>query len=830
MFNTSNPTANPDQQEVELELSDQSNDSDEEGIAATTTTQSTTQDPDPEFTSTPLHQPMPTAPPGRPCLKRTNSASPVRERGTNQPSSSTSNFLASGRRSASEGNHSNRGYSSDHSSNGSASDSNNQEEVGDNSSRFPFNCSFAAPRRFCSQKKAVQQVRFETSPQAYLTHSSTNYDRTPIKCTKGSELDLSMPPRCSKREESDEEADDEAEGGDGNGANKRVEDEESDRMRLDYFGRWANLKRGTIICGIKNEEEEGISTSTVTSSKSYQDSSSSTPTSATSSSTPTSTSSPNSCALPFRGVRSFGGLCSKQNTSDDISSSDPSPSSRSSTPPPTTFESLVNDDTPMPSPSVRKSLAQPFKGSESGRQGQFQSIQSNPSSYFDLAKSETDIEDFNGRDSESGTETVKEEQVDSSEGEPIRMRFVRVSRVMDLDGGADKGDLEEESERDQQIQPSSLLSACDLDWTLVSSTSSSSRNGSPHSDRSPIPSSRSSRSNSREETEPLSAESCSEIEAVRQMLRRHALSSRSNENGGRVDGITSPPLSPLGSEDPSIQNQTLSSVFSQPVNFPITPAAEEAILNSFNSPTLKKLSMLSNSSETDSNGECSSSPISFLSSNLSTSNSISSFSSVASSPMSSRSSSLENWMNPILLSDSTRIMKREVGEDGHHQHHQRFLDPGVISSCNTSINGSLSDDTNGTDSPPTNDSSSATSPELLPIDHPLYHQAIKNDGHSYGLIERLNTVQRSYGKEEDHQDSEDTPSHSNLTSPTLDQLDDVSPPSSSAGLKNQSKSSSSTKKKGLSSKCKARKEREKERERERVRELLGEDGDCLGGF
>lgn len=778
----------------QLELSEQApNDSDEEGIQNSTLTKnyssstSETEDASPEFLIS-LHQPMPTAPPGRPCLKRNTSESPVRAANSGgTPSSSSNPYSGSGRRSASEGSRAYYGYNSDYSSrggNGSGSDSNHQEEEGSDSSRHPYHCSFAAPRRFSQKKTTVQQVRFESSPQAYLTHSSTNYDRTPIKCTKGSELDMSMPPRCSKEEEiSDEECAD----------NEEEEEElDSDRIRLDYFGRWANLKKGTIIGGL-NEEDQRCSTSKSETSSSNQ-----------------STSSPNACELPFRGVRSFGGLCSKPTLPEEA----PSPRQRASTPPQQQQAAFEEDATPMPSPSVRRS--HPFvQFSDDNRSGQLPSSQSQSISYFDLARNEADLDGVNGGGSESGAETVKEESttdLQSPDGEPIRMRFVRVSRDYFQQGNEDE---EEEMGYRRNPSPSqTLLSACDLDWTLVSSSpASSSRNGSfsTNQDRSPIPSSRSSRSNSQIESEPLSASACSEIEAVREMLKRHQLEARVSARlgGNGQDASTSPPLSPFGSDTSATLDgqKGISTIFSQ-VDLPATPADEPLSSSSSSSPPTNKLCMvLTSTQHSDSTDESTiSSPISFVQSSTS-----SSFSSLTSSPMSSRSSSLEGWMVPIPSNLVSIALSRDPNCSSHNASHvQAFLnlsDPGLTSSssCNTSTNGSLSDDTTGTDSPPTHWlSSNATSPEFLPVDHHR-NQEFKAKTH---LLEDEHDMDRL---------------GSPASSPYLEGRSQSKTRSSSGEDKPRKKSS-------LSTKSKARKEKEKQRERARVRELLGEDGDCLGGF
>ena len=249
----------------------------------------------------PLRPVLPARPskcPRAPCLKRSGSGS--------------SDFSGSG--------HSHEGSSSSTGSMSASISSLSMTPVDPLSSAMCSNTSFRSFRG--STPQAQRQVRFdESDPETGVTHSGTQYDRTPIESTqcKGSSMDLSMRRCTTKTVEGDEEVD-------------VAEDELDIRSPLaakvaasDYFGSWTQLRAGSVIGYEK---------------------------SASLPNTP-SADEPTTTSLPTHSFRCFGGL-----TNDSLASNDKEPEEGSkeiiASPDP---DLRSADATPMPSPSVAKSLA-----------------------------------------------------------------------------------------------------------------------------------------------------------------------------------------------------------------------------------------------------------------------------------------------------------------------------------------------------------------------------------------------------------------------------------------------------------------------------------------
>ncbi|TKY85402.1 hypothetical protein EX895_005564 [Sporisorium graminicola] len=241
----------------------------------------------------------------------------------------------------------------------------------------PLPTSFAAPRNLVLQS-ASRHVHFDDAPpEEFFVLSGASYDRRPIKCTQGgSEFDMSLPPRC-KSYNGDDSNDDDASSTDGGPIT--LESAEEPAPDVGFFHdptleNWACIKNGTVIASVgyqPRQQQSGL----MASGKSLHFSalSSSQHASALNGGADPSLSYPETqpeatsqkVSLPVHGFRSFGGL---QNSLapktaaaaavaapvQPVASPKQAPSTEETTPP--SVRKLSPDATPMPSPSLHKSI------------------------------------------------------------------------------------------------------------------------------------------------------------------------------------------------------------------------------------------------------------------------------------------------------------------------------------------------------------------------------------------------------------------------------------------------------------------------------------------
>ncbi|CBQ73720.1 conserved hypothetical protein [Sporisorium reilianum SRZ2] len=244
----------------------------------------------------------------------------------------------------------------------------------------PLPTSFAAPRNLVLQS-ASRHVHFdEAPPEEFFVLSGESYDRRPIKCTQGgSEFDMSLPPR-SKSYNGDDSNDDDASSTDD--APTALEPAEEPAPDVGFFHdptleNWACIKNGTVIASVgyqPRQQQSGL----MASGKSLHFSALSSsqhasalnggvdPSSTTSEAHPEPTS--QKVSLPVHGFRSFGGLqnsLAPEVTAATVAATVAAPvgqvaspkhasSSEEVTPP--SVRKLSPDATPMPSPSLHKSI------------------------------------------------------------------------------------------------------------------------------------------------------------------------------------------------------------------------------------------------------------------------------------------------------------------------------------------------------------------------------------------------------------------------------------------------------------------------------------------
>ncbi|KAJ1018849.1 hypothetical protein NDA16_004653 [Ustilago loliicola] len=238
----------------------------------------------------------------------------------------------------------------------------------------PLPTSFAAPRNLVLQHSS-RHVHFDDSPpEEFFVLSGESYDRRPIKCTQGgSEFDMSLPPRCSSYNGDDANDEDASSTDDGSIAIESAEEPAPDVgfFRDPLLENWACIKNGTDTAAIgyqPRQQQSGL----MASGKSLHFSALSSlqqasalgladvPTNSPRSKSPVSS---QKVSLPVHGFRSFGGLqnsLAPEVTSalaplkSKISSSKQALSSPETTPP--ALRNFSPDATPMPSPSLHKSI------------------------------------------------------------------------------------------------------------------------------------------------------------------------------------------------------------------------------------------------------------------------------------------------------------------------------------------------------------------------------------------------------------------------------------------------------------------------------------------
>ncbi|KDN45111.1 hypothetical protein K437DRAFT_126356 [Tilletiaria anomala UBC 951] len=187
-------------------------------------------------------------------------------------------------------------------------------------------------RCFSGTPLCQRHVRFDDGqPEAGLTHSSKQYDRTPIESTqcKGSSLDLSLR-RCATRsgDDGDDEADADASPGEENGIKSRLA---AKVIGSEYSGTWTQLMAGSIIKPDKPQENlprgEQI----------YREPADGT-----------------QANLPTHSFRSFGGLADSIIKGEQVEEEEQDEEPKPKASPTTRLRSA--DATPMQSPSVARAF------------------------------------------------------------------------------------------------------------------------------------------------------------------------------------------------------------------------------------------------------------------------------------------------------------------------------------------------------------------------------------------------------------------------------------------------------------------------------------------
>uniref|UniRef100_V5E431 Uncharacterized protein n=1 Tax=Kalmanozyma brasiliensis (strain GHG001) TaxID=1365824 RepID=V5E431_KALBG len=236
----------------------------------------------------------------------------------------------------------------------------------------PLPTSFAAPRNLVLQAN-LRHVHFdEAPPEEFSVLSGASYDRRPIKCTRGgSEFDMSLPPRSSSYN-GDETSEEEASSIDE--SLTAMESAEEPAPDVGFFQdpsleNWACIKNGTVIASVgyqPRQQQSGLMASGkslhFSALSSLQHASALNGGDAPSSneaSQPQATS--QKVSLPVHGFRSFGGL--QNSLAPEVTApapAEPQPASQhkdlSSPATPPTTRKFSPDATPMPSPSLHKSM------------------------------------------------------------------------------------------------------------------------------------------------------------------------------------------------------------------------------------------------------------------------------------------------------------------------------------------------------------------------------------------------------------------------------------------------------------------------------------------
>lgn len=233
----------------------------------------------------------------------------------------------------------------------------------------PLPTSFAPPRSLVLRDSS-RHVHFDDlPPEEFYVLSGESYDRRPIKCTQGgSEFDMSLPPRCSSYNGDDANGDD-ANDEDASSTDDRyvaMESAEEPAPDVGFFRdpsleNWACIKNGTDTAAIgyqPRQQQSGLMASGR--SLHFSALSSLQQASALGLDSPRSQSpvSSQKVSLPVHGFRSFGGL--QNSLAPEVTfvlaplSSQGTVSSAETTP--LALRNFSPDATPMPSPSLHKSI------------------------------------------------------------------------------------------------------------------------------------------------------------------------------------------------------------------------------------------------------------------------------------------------------------------------------------------------------------------------------------------------------------------------------------------------------------------------------------------
>ncbi|PWZ00241.1 hypothetical protein BCV70DRAFT_107317 [Testicularia cyperi] len=237
----------------------------------------------------------------------------------------------------------------------------------------PLPTSFAAPRNFLSTFSGPpigpRHVHFDDAPpEEFFVLSSEKYDRTSIKCTEGgSEFDMSLPPRSASYAD-DESADDDASSSDERSAarssssSQEVPAPDVGPFQDPSLENWACIKNGTVMASVGYQPRRQQHSGLMASGKSLHFSALSSLQQASALAAAGDAqkrggqaASAERVSLPVHGFRSFGGL--QNSLSTDIHVQTPSSEevpSVETTPP--AVKLCSPDATPMPSPSLQKSI------------------------------------------------------------------------------------------------------------------------------------------------------------------------------------------------------------------------------------------------------------------------------------------------------------------------------------------------------------------------------------------------------------------------------------------------------------------------------------------
>lgn len=237
----------------------------------------------------------------------------------------------------------------------------------------PLPTSFAAPRNLVLQTNS-RHVHFDESPpEEFFVLSGESYDRRPIKCTQGgSEFDMSLPPRSTSYNGDDTTEDDASSTDDASVATESAEQPAPDVgfFRDPLLENWACIKNGTETASVGYQPRHGLMASGRSLHFSALSSSQHASALNGGEAKPTETNSQQplqvasqKVSLPVHGFRSFGGLqnsLAPELTAVAVTSDKPIGSPKQDVPSPeTTPPALRNfspDATPMPSPSLHKSI------------------------------------------------------------------------------------------------------------------------------------------------------------------------------------------------------------------------------------------------------------------------------------------------------------------------------------------------------------------------------------------------------------------------------------------------------------------------------------------
>ena len=235
----------------------------------------------------------------------------------------------------------------------------------------PLPTSFAAPRNLVSQAGS-RHVHFnDAPPEEFFVLSGESYDRRPIKCTQGgSEFDMSLPPRSTSYNGDDGAEDDASSTDESTAALGSAEEPAPDVgfFRDPLLENWACIKNGTETASVGYQPRHGLMASgrslhfSALSSLQHASALNGGDVKASDAdSQPQATS--QKVSLPVHGFRSFGGLqnsLAPEITAVASAPVQPAASPKQSAPSPdTTPPALRNfspDATPMPSPSLHKSI------------------------------------------------------------------------------------------------------------------------------------------------------------------------------------------------------------------------------------------------------------------------------------------------------------------------------------------------------------------------------------------------------------------------------------------------------------------------------------------